>query len=176
MLVARVFGTGEQDIDRNRDAFANLVAFLNGSIYYNLNNWYRIFDVIPGFDRFVRAFEEGVGLGGTPPELVEERRRRAASASRTRRILAWVRIVWNLLALPALMRAFDNVYIETSTLLATGALKLAVDTVGSERILYGSGAPARPMASGLGVLQRAGITEAQQADVLGGNARKLFGM
>jgi phosphohistidine swiveling domain-containing protein len=105
-LVARSFGTGEHQIARNREAFANLVSFLNGSIYYNLNNWYRIFYVIPGFDHFVRAFEEGVGLQGTPAELDEERRRLAASTSHLTRSLAWFRIVGNLVALPFMMRAF----------------------------------------------------------------------
>jgi pyruvate,water dikinase len=107
-LVARSFGTSEHEIVRNRDAFANLVTFLNGAIYYNLNNWYRIFYVIPGFNHFVRAFEEGVGLQGTPAELVEERRRLEANVPRLTRGIAWFRIVGNLVALPFMMRAFER--------------------------------------------------------------------
>jgi len=76
----------------------------------------------------------------------------------------------------ALMRARPNVCLETSSLLATGALKQAVDCVGAERLLFGSGAPARPMASALGLLRHSGLTAEQHALVRGGNARKLLGI
>jgi predicted TIM-barrel fold metal-dependent hydrolase len=76
----------------------------------------------------------------------------------------------------ALMRASPRVYMETSSLMAAGALKQVVEAVGAERVLYGSGAPSRPMASGLGVLRYAGLTDAQRARVLAVNARELFGM
>ena len=35
----------------------------------------------------------------------------------------------------ALMRAYDSIHLETSTLLATGALKQVIDWVGAERVL-----------------------------------------
>jgi rifampicin phosphotransferase len=107
-LVARSFGTKEREIARHRDEFANLVSFLAGSIYYNLNNWYRIFFVIPGFEYWIRPFEEGVGLPGTPAELDEECRRRKASSPALKRGMAWCRIVVNLLLLPIMMRRFDR--------------------------------------------------------------------
>jgi rifampicin phosphotransferase len=56
----------------------------------------------------VRAFEEGIGLQGTPRELIEERRRFEANTSRLTRGLEWFRIVGNLFALPIMMRAFDR--------------------------------------------------------------------
>lgn len=75
-----------------------------------------------------------------------------------------------------LMRQHANVYVETSSLLATGVIKHVVDCVGAERVLYGSGAPSRPMASGLGVLRYVELTDMQRALVLGGNARRLLGI
>jgi predicted TIM-barrel fold metal-dependent hydrolase len=76
----------------------------------------------------------------------------------------------------ALMRVHAFVCIETSSLLATGAIKHVVDCVGVERVLYGSGAPSRPMASGLGVLRSAGLNEQQLAATLGGNASRILGL
>ena len=75
----------------------------------------------------------------------------------------------------ALMRAHARIYVETSRLIAVGAIRQIVDSVGAERVLYGSGAPQQPMASVLGVLKHADLNEKQREQVLGGNARALLG-
>ena len=75
-----------------------------------------------------------------------------------------------------LMRSHSAIYIETSHLVAVGAIRQVADSVGADRILYGSGAPARPMASGLAAVKHAGLSEAQSTQVLGGNARALLGI
>lgn len=105
---ARDFGLSSREVTKHRDLFANMVAFLNGNLYYNLNNWYRLFFLIPGFHLWVGAFEEGVGLDGTPPELVTMRRRMARRLSLTSRAAAWVRVAWCLLRLPFMMRGFER--------------------------------------------------------------------
>lgn len=76
----------------------------------------------------------------------------------------------------ALMRAHARIYVETSRLLAVGAIRQIVESVGAERVLYGSGAPLQPMASVLGALKYAGLTDIQRAQVLGGNASVLLGV
>jgi hypothetical protein len=75
-----------------------------------------------------------------------------------------------------LKRAHANVYVETSGLLAAGALKFVVESVGPERVLFGSGAPARPMAGVLSVLQHSGLTESARAALLAANAQRLLGV
>lgn len=74
----------------------------------------------------------------------------------------------------ALMRAHARIYTVTSNLLAVGAIKQLVDSVGADRLLYGSAAPSRPMASALSVLRQAELSEGQRAQILGGNAKQLF--
>ena len=76
----------------------------------------------------------------------------------------------------ALMRAHAYVCIETSNLLATGAIKHVVECVGFDRVIYGSGAPSRPMASALGVLRLSGLSDQQLAAALGGNASRILGL
>lgn len=75
-----------------------------------------------------------------------------------------------------LMRAHPNLYVETSRLLALGAIKHLVEHVGSERILFGSGAPARPMAGALAVVRQSGVGEEHLVRILGGNAERLLGV
>lgn len=76
----------------------------------------------------------------------------------------------------ALMRMNAHVYVETSELLATGAIAHVVESVGAERVLFGSGAPTRPVASGLAVLQHAGLTDSQRSHILVDNAHRLLGL
>ncbi|MEP6756443.1 MAG: amidohydrolase family protein [Chthonomonadales bacterium] len=75
-----------------------------------------------------------------------------------------------------LMRSHARIYVETSQLVAVGAIRQVVESVGAERLLYGSGAPARPMASGLAAVKHAGLNAAQSEKVLGRNAAELLGV
>jgi len=74
----------------------------------------------------------------------------------------------------ALMRKYPSLYVETSNLLATGAIKHAVTCVGAERFLYGSGAPSRPMAGAIGVMKHSGLSNEQLNLIMGANAKALF--
>ncbi len=76
----------------------------------------------------------------------------------------------------ALMRQHPNLFVETSGLSATGAVKLLVAAVGAERVLFGSGAPARPLGSALASIRHAGLSEHDLARVMGLNARALLGI
>ena len=106
-LVASSFGVNRKVMERNRQVFGNLVSFLSGSIYYNLNNWYRLFALIPAFTYWVKAFEEGVGLSGTPAELSLEREQLDRRLKLGTLVRVWARIVANLALLPLHMQRFD---------------------------------------------------------------------
>ncbi len=73
-----------------------------------------------------------------------------------------------------LMEEHPSVYLETSSLLAAGALAHVVRIVGAERVMFGSGAPARPMAAGISVLRHAGLSDAESSRVLAGTAREVL--
>ena len=74
------------------------------------------------------------------------------------------------------MLSLPNWYVEISRLLAPGCMRLAVDCVGPDRILFGTGAPARPVASALHTLQYAELDEAAVAGILGANARRVLNL
>ncbi len=73
-----------------------------------------------------------------------------------------------------LMTRHANIYLETSGLIATGAIALAASQVGTERLLFGSGAPMRPVACGLNLVRAAGLAAEDEVALLGGNARRLL--
>jgi pyruvate,water dikinase len=80
LALMRTLGVPSRIVERNRVVFENLVGSLNGRMYYNLTNWYRVFLTIPGLERAVPAFEEGMGF-------------EASSAADGKRSL-WSRLRW----------------------------------------------------------------------------------
>lgn len=59
---ARLFGIPEPLIAENADLFENLVGLVDGRIYYNILNWYRLYQLVPGFESALPAWEKALGL------------------------------------------------------------------------------------------------------------------
>lgn len=74
----------------------------------------------------------------------------------------------------AALRRFPHWHLETSHLLAAGCVAQVAATVGAERVLFGTGAPAYPIAAGLQMLHYAGLSDPQRRLVLGENARRIL--
>lgn len=74
----------------------------------------------------------------------------------------------------ALMRVHENLYLETHALLAPYALPLLRDTVGINRVLFGSDAPGRSLAAALRSVQSSGLSDTDQSAVLAGNAQRIW--
>ena len=112
--VARMFGTPEAVLARHRSVFRYLVGFVDGGLYYNMANWYRMFELVPGFPLFARPFEHGVGIEGVPAELRDQlpgfRQLRPTGA--WRRMATVVRIGANFVSLPWRMRRLRRRYDE----------------------------------------------------------------
>lgn len=113
--VARMFGTSETALTRHRSVFRDLVAFVDGGLYYNLANWYRMFELVPGFPYFARPFEHGVGIEGVPVDLREQVATFGTLRQRSalRLVSTHLRIVANYVSLPfrfsALRRRYSQV-------------------------------------------------------------------
>lgn len=74
------------------------------------------------------------------------------------------------------LRQSPNWFLETSGLLAPGAIQMAVHVVGAERLLFGTNAPAHPVASVLDTLYVAALSDQQRAQILGANARRILAL
>ena len=53
----RVLGISERELGRNQRAYEQMIGLIQGRVYYNLLNWYRLLMLTPGF-RFNRKFME----------------------------------------------------------------------------------------------------------------------
>jgi phosphohistidine swiveling domain-containing protein len=67
----RVLGVSEREIARNDRAYEQMIGLIQGRVYYNLLNWYRLLMLTPGF-RFNKKFMEqmmGV-MDGVPQQAL----------------------------------------------------------------------------------------------------------
>jgi predicted TIM-barrel fold metal-dependent hydrolase len=69
-----------------------------------------------------------------------------------------------------------NLYLEAHRLTCPGQLETMVECAGSERLLFASWAPLHDQRPSLDMVRGSELDAAQQADILGENARRLFGL
>lgn len=75
----------------------------------------------------------------------------------------------------SVMRKYPNVMCETREMRVPGALRFLLDQVGSERVMFGSGCLRSSLASALGYVMDADISDDAKAAVFSGNAKRLLG-
>jgi len=76
----------------------------------------------------------------------------------------------------AALERWPDLYLETSRLAQFRGVETVVRSVGANRLLFGSGAPQRPIQAALNAVLTADVTEEEKRAILAGNARRLFGL
>lgn len=76
----------------------------------------------------------------------------------------------------AVLEEHPHVYVETSWQVLPGCIELLVDAGGADRVLFGSGAPVRPVRPALNMVLDADVDDAVKRRILAGNAMALFGL
>lgn len=59
---ALAFGVPKKTVAQEDALFSRMVSFVDGRIYYDLLNWYKLYGLVPGFEKRVRAWEAALGL------------------------------------------------------------------------------------------------------------------
>jgi predicted TIM-barrel fold metal-dependent hydrolase len=73
------------------------------------------------------------------------------------------------------IRPYPNVYLDTAGGDPTaGSVEMAVRELGADRVVYGSDVAGRSFATQLAKVAAAQLTPQQQAQILGGNLRRLL--
>ena len=69
----RLMGVREQTIIDHADTFRRMLGLIDGRIYYNLLNWYRVLTLLPGFTVNRGFMEQMMGVKESlPPDLLAE--------------------------------------------------------------------------------------------------------
>ena len=75
----------------------------------------------------------------------------------------------------AVLQEHPHVYTDTSWQITPGCIELLVEHAGPDRVLFGSGAPIRPIHPALNMVLDAEIDDATKQKILAANALRLFG-
>jgi len=85
---ARALGVPGEVIAREAKVFEHLVALVEGRVVYDLLSWYRMYQLVPGFEVLLTGFEEALGI----PVRAAERSRKEAAPGRGARL----RVLWRM--------------------------------------------------------------------------------
>jgi rifampicin phosphotransferase len=125
-----ICGVGTETIRANTPALENMLGCINGRVYYNLINWYRLLGLLPGFSLNLAHMEAMMGVGEPLPKDIADSLA-PPPAKGIAAIAEWGRVglMAGKLAFEAvrLPRTIANFYGRLNTALATE--KAAVDTM-----------------------------------------------
>lgn len=111
---ARLMGVSESLIQKNAFIFPQMLGYINGRIYYNLLNWYRLLALFPGY-KFNSAFmEQMMGVKEPPaPEYLDKEADKDISLSEKAGdllsfCLSLTGILYRYLTLPVSIKRFEK--------------------------------------------------------------------
>lgn len=101
-----MMGVSNEDIDENKETFANMLGLINGRVYYNLLSWYKALAMLPGYSINAEFMEKMMGV----KERFELKQIKTRTKFQERlRVIHMVRtITKNLRALPKMRIDFVN--------------------------------------------------------------------
>lgn len=101
-----MMGVTSEDIDENKETFANMLGLINGRVYYNLLSWYKALAMLPGYSINAEFMEKMMGV----KERFELKQVKTRSKFQEHlRVIHMVRtIIKNLRALPKMRIDFVN--------------------------------------------------------------------
>lgn len=124
--MCRVLGVPAATIARYDDTFRHMIGLIQGHVYYNLLNWYRLLALMPGFTANRKFMEAMMGVKeGLPENVVAELGRSTwgkRMADRARLVTTLATLLVSYRRLPREIRRF---YQRVEHALAPGSLDLA---------------------------------------------------
>lgn len=94
--LGRVIGVSERSIQANEKTYEQMIGLMDGRVYYNLLNWYRLLMLTPGF-RFNRRFmEQMMGVTQSLPDSAVPETQGDSRFAGLRATLGLLRVSWRL--------------------------------------------------------------------------------
>lgn len=113
----RLMGVPETRIARNSHVFPSMIGYVDGRIYYNLLNWYRLVSILPGYKVNRHFMEQMMGVKEALPEcLVQEiggDSGTPSAADRLELLGTSLKTVWNLATIERQIDTFNTRFEES---------------------------------------------------------------
>ncbi len=117
-LFCAVMGVDAATIRQHEGTFYRMIGLMRGRVYYNLNAWYMVLTLLPGF-RFNRKFMEqmmGVAEVASDEDALQDSRLKRAFVHGPRALVMVLKLLWRLVRLDKdiarFRRTFDTAYRE----------------------------------------------------------------
>ena len=124
-------------IEDHAEIFAGMLGLLNGRVYYNLLNGYRVLTLLPGYKLNRRFTEEMLGFRETLPDEMQAELERAALGTKGRDLLRLLRTLLSVfLNLLTIERRIKDFYRRVHTILPDKPIDLAARSPGELAKLY----------------------------------------
>jgi pyruvate,water dikinase len=72
--LSEVLGITKGKINENAPAYENMLGLLNGRVYYNLNSWYKVLSLLPGYNINASFMEKMMGVKEKPDIQLPEKK------------------------------------------------------------------------------------------------------
>ena len=116
----------DQVIEDHAEIFSCMLGLLNGRVYYNLLNGYRVLTLLPGYKLNRRFTEEMLGFRETLPEEMQAELEQAAVGAKGRDLLHLSRALWSVwLNFLTIERRIEAFYKRVQTILPDKPIDLA---------------------------------------------------
>lgn len=134
----KLMGVSQRKIEDEQNAFRNMLGFINGHVYYNLINWYRVLALFPGFKLNRHFMEQMMGVKqALPPEVLAQIL--PAQSSRWERMIdglqlarAGLGLIWNQITLKHTIRRFYGRLDEALTRSTAELQSLSLEALAAE--------------------------------------------
>jgi pyruvate,water dikinase len=117
-LFSAMMGVSASTIEENQGTFHRMVGLLRGRVYYNLNAWYMVISLLPGFQMNRKFMEQMMGVAevASDEDALQDSRLKRAFVHGPRTAWMLVKLLWRLVRLDAdiarFRKTFDAAYRE----------------------------------------------------------------
>lgn len=106
----KLLGKSESSLAEHDHIFENMLGYINGRVYYNINNWYELVKLLPGY-KYNKEFFEAMLMPAKKKKYPETRKPRFLLKQKLQLFITAIRFIWLLLRTDSLSNKFTKKYL-----------------------------------------------------------------
>lgn len=106
----KLLGKSESSLVEHNHIFENMLGYINGRVYYNINNWYELVKLLPGY-KYNKEFFEAMLMPAKKKKHHETRTPKLLLRQKLQLFITAIRFIWLLLRTNSLSNKFTKKYL-----------------------------------------------------------------